>query len=604
VTVTGTQIGGRQKLPWGLRAVAIAIAVLGWLDPSYAGRARPRVAVLDATASSSNATSPLAARVAAQLSDTAVVTAHADPDADAWVVVADDDEARVPRMPEGIALSLVTPPAPAQRVVVESIDAPARVEPGSPVPLVATLASKGLRGAQSTIVVRSGDLPLARATHRWTRDEERVTVRFDVLLPREGVNHLIVEAVDGPGRTRRSRADTAVEAHPTPISVLVYEGRPSWTTTFARRAIERDGPFMVSGVARVSRGVTTTATMAQSPLGDRLTADLLEPQSVVIVGAPETLTASEVEALRSFVARGGVVVFAPDQRPSGPYTSVLAGASLDERLLEDAVRLPLTDSPELALTASELIEATTLPAGALAIAPGSRADRAIVWTVPHGRGQMVFVGALDAWRYRSNKDDAFDRFWSQMLTWLGRDRQENDSVWCEPRVAAPGEPVAVGVRDEPRGERGSALRVAIAATQPAVQRVEEPRRLWPDAAADTFSGVINAPERPGVYAVSATSGPADAHGSGFRASLAPLVVDAAARRARRTDDRWRAATEARGGVVATPDEIDRVARAVAAPTNGRARADQVHPMRSLWWLLPFTACLGGEWLLRRRAGLR
>jgi hypothetical protein len=29
-----------------------------------------------------------------------------------------------------------------------------------------------------------------------------------------------------------------------------------------------------------------------------------------------------------------------------------------------------------------------------------------------------------------------------------------------------------------------------------------------------------------------------------------------------------------------------------------------HPMRSVWWIVPFGACLSAEWWLRRRRGLR
>jgi hypothetical protein len=30
----------------------------------------------------------------------------------------------------------------------------------------------------------------------------------------------------------------------------------------------------------------------------------------------------------------------------------------------------------------------------------------------------------------------------------------------------------------------------------------------------------------------------------------------------------------------------------------------VWPMHSPWWIVPFAACLGVEWWLRRRSGLR
>jgi hypothetical protein len=593
-----------------LRASAIVIAVLAWLDPSYAGRSRPRIAVIDAASSAPARAADVAAKLAAE----AIVTTHKDPDADAWVVVADDEEAAIPAPPDAVALSLIVPAPSAQSVVVDSLDAPARSRPRDRVPIVATFAARGVRGAQTTFVLRSGDLPLARQTHTWTREDERLTVRFDVLLPSPVINHLIVEAVEGPGRSRRSRADTVVSADAARVSVLIYEGRPSWTTTFARRAIEDDGAFFVSAVARLSRGISaiaeprkTSIDLAWSPPRPvsslPLSSTLLDGHHVAIVGAPETLTAAEVESLRVYATRGGVVVLAPDLRPSGPYVSLLLQARLDERLLEDAIRLPLADAPSLSLMASELVEAR-VPAGGQAMAPGRHADTASIWTAPLGRGRVLFVGALDAWRFRGRKEESFDRWWPRVVEWLGRDRVDARLVSSEPRVAAPGEPVALRVRADVSDTGESAMRVAIGpAGQPGDRRQENVLRLWPDAEAGVYRGVINAPERPGVYAVSARSGPA---GGGARetASLAPLIVDEKARRARHADDRWRIATGARGGIVATPDDVARVVQAIRPRADRAAPADRRFPMRSLWWLLPFTACLGGEWWLRRRAGLR
>jgi hypothetical protein len=58
------------------------------------------------------------------------------------------------------------------------------------------------------------------------------------------------------------------------------------------------------------------------------------------------------------------------------------------------------------------------------------------------------------------------------------------------------------------------------------------------------------------------------------------------------------------GIDVTPDRIAELERfirdAVSAPRTPRTR----HPMRSAWWIVPFTLCLGGEWWLRRRRGLR
>ena len=288
-----------------------------------------------------------------------------------------------------------------------------------------------------------------------------------------------------------------------------------------------------------------------------------------------------------------MAVLAPDQRPAGAYQSLLLGTPLNERLLEDPARLPLPEAPDLALLTSEFIESTALPAGADVVALGSRPASASIWTAPSGRGRVLFVGALDAWRFRGQKGEAFDRWWPQVVEWLGRERRDDEEAHGDPRVATPGERVAISLRRRQRDETGTAICATIeAAAEPVGRREKAPLRLWPTAEAGVFAGVINAPQRPGVYAVSTTSGPIDSHRT--QVSHAPLIVDADARRARQSDDRWTIAAASRGGVVATSAEIDRVRRAVTMRADRTAHADRVFPMRSLWWLLAFAACLGGR----------
>ena len=575
------------------RAIAVAIAVLAWLDPSYETRGRPRIAVIDAGAEDG-----LTAELADRIASDGNVTLHRDPDADIWLVAARDWEAAVPAVPPGVSLSLIAPAAPAASLLLQSLDAPARIGPAARAPVVASFSAHGMRGASSTLTVRSGALVLARQTHRWTRDDEQLTAHFDVLLPRQGVNHLVVEAIEGPGRSRQSRADTAIVVDLQPLGVLVYEGRPSWTTTFARRALEDDARFAVRHAARVSRGIVTTAIAPQSRLtgGERLTADLLATQRVVIVGAPETLTADEVEALRAFVTRGGALVLAPDQRPAGPCESLLWRTPLDERLLDEPRTLPLADAPELALMASELVDARVLPAGGRAVASG-RDTGTSIWTAPLGRGRVLFVGALDAWRFRGRRGEAFDRWWPQVVDWLGRDLVDDLRVESEPRAAAPGEPITVRVRlrdtDSP-----IALRLALArSTEAGGQPSEDVFRVWPDAESGVFTAVINAPQDPGVYAVSATSSTAGAGIAAHRRrrSLSTRWPDGHSRRTIAGGSRPHREAALQGH----PPISQRAIHAGRGPGVERR-----HPMRSLWWLLPFTACLAAEWQLRRRAGLR
>jgi hypothetical protein len=598
-----------------LRTLAIAIAVAAWLDPSYAARSRPRVAVIDATAA--RTMTPDVVSVVSRLGDAAVVTQVRDPDADAWVVAADDEETEIPASPPGVSLSLVVPTRPSAAIVVEALEAPGRVSAGTRVPVSATFSARGLKGRTSSLVVRSGPLELARLTHRWTADTERFTAQFGLFPPSAGVNHLIVDVLDDTGRSRQSRADAVVVVDDRPLPVLVFEGRPSWTTTFARRALETDPRFAVTSATRVSRGIVAGVSVAGvSPASPRaagsrpparieqLTASVLAPFATVIVGAPETLSQGETAALREYVARGSALVLAPDRRPAGAYTSLLANAATVERLLDEPLALALAHQPGIALLASELAETRALPAGARAVTRS-------IWITPSGAGQVLFVGALDAWRFRGRTGDGFDRWWPQVIDWLAREATGALSIACEPQVATPGARVSVRVW-APRIGAAESTSVS-ASVAPRDQHVmaeaatSSPRgegtpvRLWPDAEPGVFTGTLNAPAGPGVYAVSARGAQA---GAAEWAVQTPLIVDAGARRARGADDRWRAATESRGGVAVTRDQIDRLVRVVRHRPAARAGSDRIWPMRSAWWLLPFVACLGGEWWLRRRGGLR
>jgi hypothetical protein len=637
-----------------LRTLAIVIAMAAWLDPSYAARSRPRIAIIDATTSGvATTTSGVAGRdlaenarnrestssfgmatpdvvfLAGQLADAAVLSHGRNPDTDAWVVVADDEEAEIPAPPPGVSLSLVVPRRPSAAIVVEALEAPARVSPGTRVPVTATVSARGLKGQTSSLVVRSGPLELARLAHRWTADTERFTARFNLFPPSAGVNHLTVDVLDNAGRSRQSRADAVVVVDDTPLPVLVFEGRPSWTTTFVRRALETDPRFAVTSATRVSRDIVAGVRVegvrvaSAGPAGsrppariERLTTSVLAPFATVIVGAPETLSQEETAALREYVARGSALVLAPDRRPAGAYTSLLASATTVERLLDEPLALALAHEQGIALLASELAETRALPAGARLVtkssaqpnplpARASVASAASIWITPSGAGQILFVGALDAWRFRGRTGDGFDRWWPQVIDWLAREATGALTIACEPQVATPGARVSVRVR-APR--TGAAESTSVSASLDTLTPRGEgrgegnPVRLWPDAEPGVFTGTLNAPTGPGVYAVSARGAQVGA-GAEWTAQT-PLIVDAGARRARGADDRWRAATESRGGVAVTRDHIDRVMRAVQHRPAARAGSGRIWPMRSAWWLLPFAACLGGEWWLRRRAGLR
>jgi hypothetical protein len=220
---------------------------------------------------------------------------------------------------------------------------------------------------------------------------------------------------------------------------------------------------------------------------------------------------------------------------------------------------------------------------------------------PLGDGYAIVSGALDAWRYRDRAQDGFDRFWRDTISTRAAAVPEPVEITLDPVVAAPDAPINLQVRIRSGNAANTTATIAarVAAASPSeAQAAATPIRLWPDARPSAYHGAINAPSRDGVYAVSVQlDGQATPARAYFR-------VQHDARIARPAWPGLQAFVEARRGLLVTSDQLDRLTRHLreyVRPANTRHAR---HPLRSTWWILPFAACLGGEWLLRRRRGER
>jgi hypothetical protein len=59
----------------------------------------------------------------------------------------------------------------------------------------------------------------------------------------------------------------------------------------------------------------------------------------------------------------------------------------------------------------------------------------------------------------------------------------------------------------------------------------------------------------------------------------------------------------RGGFSIDASQLRDLPDRLAAAFQPVSRVETWYPMRSAWWLIPFTALLGAEWWWRRRRGL-
>jgi hypothetical protein len=618
-----------------LRAIAVAIAAAGLIDPAItlSGSTRARLAIVQldqagpkgpALRTGGNRLQAARDRLVRDLGSSFEIVPQITSDAAAAILIGD----RYPReaVPDALRVATVTTTSSSNGMRIIRIDAPRDVPPGTAMHVDVEAEGIGLAGRTSDLRLTIAGIEMERASHAWTAARERWRASFDAVPVGDPPFVVRIEAfsaaVAQAFRPASAMAAIVVNARRRPLRVEFYEPRPSWASTFVRRALEADPRFQVASVSVTSRGIASRTNDAV-PLAEAR----LDDVDVVVAGGLDRLTAADARALGRFMReRGGAVVLLPDARLDAGPARDLIPVELKERLLERQTKLATT-APSPGFEASELLVANPRYAGrvqtnvgrvlsdpadqagpkgpaprvaadqagpkgpALQIIAGTTGDDAapVVVSVPRGDGRLVWSGAMDAWRFRANDDGAFDRFWQSTIAGLALAAPPPVDVRVEPSLLAPGEAGDVIVRV--RGRDNAAVSATIDGG---------PIRLRPDPESGVFRGGFVARGTPGRSRV-------DVHVDGAHAqsASAAIVVETDARR---VDPESPAPLSmlatSHGGIDVTPDRLDAIekwARAtVAAPTTTVRR----HPMRSAWWMIPLTACLSTEWWIRRRRGER
>ena len=349
-----------------------------------------------------------------------------------------------------------TAASPASGVRLVRVDAPGEVPAATAIRIDVDVEALGLAGRSTDVTASIGGLEVGRASHLWTADRERWRGGIDAVPVGEPPWVVRVALAEAPGMTagNRSTFDAVVDVRRNPFRVEMYEPRPSWATTFVRRALEADARFEVAGVSISSRGISVR-TGEGAPLSD----PRLDAADVVVVGGLDRLSAEDVRSLDRFMReRGGAVALVPDARVNaGPVLNLLPN-DMTERLLERPAKLlmapgaaPLEASELLLLgqvppgsVPAEALAGAGLPAEALAKA-GSDGSPVIV-TMPRGSGRLLVSGAMDAWRFRAADNGAFDRFWQATLAGLALAAPSPIEIGVTPPLLRPLEKVEVTVR--------------------------------------------------------------------------------------------------------------------------------------------------------------
>jgi hypothetical protein len=564
----------------GLRLVATTIALLAFVDPAIAssGVDRPTVFVLAADSAQDGA---LAARVASALGKRFVVSRVPIADADAAVIVG-------ATAPMGDALPTPTfavePESPT--VVFNDVRAPATAPLDSRVRVEALLHVARARGRTVDVELRVDSLLVDRASRVIGRDDETLTVPLAFIPVRAGVARLRV-ASSIAGVSRGADAAIIVDVRDRRWSVLFYDARPSWSSTFLRRAVERDPRFVVTSRTMTSRNVSSDVGRPPARLDDLPSIDAYD---AIIVGAPETLAENDMRGLEQFMRRrGGAVVLDLDQRDAPPPTRLTGvsrwtGASVDRPTMIRRI-----DGDSGALRAMDLAWPTRLPPGARVLAGDSA--RPLVWQIPVGAGRLVVNGALDAWRFRDPSESAFDDVWRGIVAEAANAAPPAIVATVAPSIVRPGESVDLHatLRD-----------VVLSQTLPAHAAVAfaldgTPVHPWPGGVG-RLDAELRAPRDTGIHHLAVTV-------NGTTVDV-PVVVDRSA--PQRTIPptlfpRWIAA---HGGTIVEASQLDDLAPRITRALRVAPRVEIRHPMRSPWWLVPFALALAAEWWLRRRRGLR
>ena len=568
-----------------LRVLAIAIVVAALIDPVMTvARFAPEPVVVARLASLEVAAAEAALRAGLPNAEVTVRSAGGRrlPCAlsEACVIVADGSVDVDLPADLGAPVSLIQIRAAAGlNVEVRSVTAAISQHAAASGTVLVSISGTGVQGRRTELRVSDGTATVGSAVHEWTADGD-AAIEIPWWPLADGPRALRVTAVPLDGEV--SALDNAVELGVMVSSdrarVLVFDARPSWASTFVRRALEDDARFQVEH--RVGLGRRLVAGTA----GGRLDPRTLEAAAVVIVGGPDGLSASDVALLERFVReRGGTLVLLPDRPPAGAAARLFAGRWTEH--------LEASASPIGLLRASETIR--LVEASPVDVVLGSVKGRPVLVLSPSGNGKVVVSGAMDAWRYRDADGGAFDRFWRSVVFESAADSAAIRLDVTHP-IAVPGATVPFEVRVRRMDAAASSV---VAATVSCGDRPAQTIRMWPQGPAGVFAGKVPIEgAEPCEVSVAVDGGP------GVTGAIA--VTNGATQSVRAVLAKLEHYALSTGGVVAPAGGEHEVATALTSAGSRPVLPETVHPMRSPWWMWPFATCLSAEWWLRRRVGLR
>ena len=310
-----------------LRGLAILIAIAGAIDPAVTSerRTKPEIAIVAAHEKDDE----LARQVADTLSRDFTIVRGPYTAAAAVVAVGETLSPASVAFPDSVPAFAVLPTPTASLATIEAVRVPARAPLNARVPVTAVVRARGARSRSVHVSLLSNDIVIDRASRPVGADDERIEMTLGLVPTARGaLRARLIAEIDGtPGR---SSSDLLVDVTDTRWAVLFFDRRPSWMSTFVRRAIESDARFVATSRVVTSRNVTVETGSAPGSLADL---DALSLHEAIVVGAPHELTTRDVDGLEAFLRlRGGTVVLLCDERTAGPYRTASGDHAMDDRV--------------------------------------------------------------------------------------------------------------------------------------------------------------------------------------------------------------------------------------------------------------------------------
>ena len=246
-------------------------------------------------------------------------------------------------------------------------------------------------------VVGVGD---ARVVER--RRRRRSTCRGGRSRPARGHLRIEVLPLDGERSHIDNDIDVGVQVAATRAPVLVFDARPSWSSTFVRRALEDDARFAVGYRARLAPALS--AGTANGRL-DAATLDVASGRGDRRSRRADVERRGAARAVRER-ARRHAGAACPNARRQGRGRGWFParGPSICRRSRRRSGRCT---RPRFCAPSGPPVTATVIAR--------SGSSAAIV-VVPSGSGRIVVSGAMDAWRYRRSRcSAALRRFWRSLV---------------------------------------------------------------------------------------------------------------------------------------------------------------------------------------------